>query len=147
MVCVVEVLNLVCYLTFSLVLLNVMFIMDEHCSYFWFLRIGLNLVHIEGGANSESFCIPVLGEYWHAHKRTVFVGAHGHSACITGSCDYLKDHSGGCGGQSFWLQQQKLFSCEHSSLCYRVNLVLLKHLACIFKEYVTICRNFQEVLD
>ena len=66
------------------------------------------------------------------------MGAHGHSACITDSCDYLKDHSGGCGGQSFSLQQQKCFSCEHSSLCYRVNLVLFKHSGHIFNEYMTI---------
>lgn len=76
--------------------------------------IGCGWVHFEGGANSKSFCISLFGEYWNAHKCAIFVGAHGHSAGISGSCHNLQDHCGYCSCQSFWLQRQKCLPCEFS---------------------------------
>lgn len=76
--------------------------------------IGCGWVHFEGGANSKSFCISLFGEYWNAHKCAIFVGAHGHSAGISGSCHNLQDHCGHCSCQSFWLQRQECLPCEFS---------------------------------
>ena len=76
--------------------------------------IGFGWVHFEGGANSKSFCISLFGEYWNAHKCAIFVGAHGHSAGISGSCHNLQDHCGDCSCQSFWLQRQECLPCEFS---------------------------------